>query len=820
MFQEEKNRIIPVSIDKEMSESYLNYAMSVIVSRALPDVRDGLKPVHRRILYSMQEMGLAYTRSYKKCGRIVGDVLGKYHPHGDQSIYEALVRMAQEFSLRYPLVLGQGNFGSIDGDPPAAMRYTEAKLQSISEEILNDIKKKTVDFKPNYDDSLLEPSVLPAALPFLLLNGASGIAVGMATQIPPHNLKEVVQGLLYYMDHPEATLGDLMQFIKGPDFPTAGLICGKRGIYEAYRTGRGQIIMRGLYHLEEMDNGRERIVFTEIPYQVNKANLMIRISDLIKNKQIEGISDIRDESNRKGIRVVIELKRNIQSSVILEQLFSSSDLQKSFNVNSLALVDGKPKQLALHDFLDEFLKFRKEVIKRRTQFDLEKAQAREHILFGLRVALDNIDEIVNLIKKASSPSSAKIQLIDKFNLTEIQSQAILDMRLQRLTGLEIQKIYDELKELSIFISSCQEILSSETKLLYVIKEELHNILDRFSDERRTEIQEREVSKMSTDESVQRAEMVVLLSSAGYIKRVPLSEYRSQGRGGKGITSTLREDDSILKIVSASTHDYLFYVTNHGRAFVQKVYDLEVSSRTSKGKHVEGFLKLSEGEVICSLVTFADYSANEFILIATQRAQGIRIATEAFRNARLNGVNAITITEGDRVVNATWTNGKSQLIGFTESGYGIRFTEDQIRETARGAKGVGVMDLSRKDTLGNYIKEDNLLALLSLSEEEKEVIVISEKGYAKRMLKEEISQIKRNGKGVRCYKGDTKTGNLVGALSLRKDTSVMCVTSLGKTLKTEAEEVALQSRGAKGVLLLKLDDGDTIVSCATASQDEE
>lgn len=816
MKSENKEKIIPIAIDKEMSNSYLTYAMSVIISRALPDVRDGLKPVHRRILYSMQEMGLQHTRSLKKSGRIVGDVLGKYHPHGDQSIYEALVRMAQNFSLRYPLIRGQGNFGSVDGDPPAAMRYTEAKLEAISEELLRDIKKQTVDFKANYDDSLKEPSVLPSALPFLLLNGASGIAVGMATQIPPHNLSEVVEALLFYLDHPESTVVELMNYIKGPDFPTQGIICGRMGILQAYKTGRGQIIMRGRHHIEKMaSQGRERIVFTEIPYQVNKANLLIKISDLIKDRVLEGISDLRDESNRDGIRIVIELKKSFDSTVILESLYNSCDLQKAFNVNAVALVEGSPKQLTLVDFLNEFLKFRKQTILRRTKFDLERAKSREHILLGLKIAITHIDEIVEMIKRANNPLEAKQSLITNYRLTDSQAQAILEMRLQRLTGLEIQKIHNELKELEMFISECQEILSNEAKMLSVIRNELKNILERFGDKRLTEIQEEEVSTIDMDDLVQRAEMVILLSSAGYIKRVPLTEYRSQGRGGKGLNSAVREDDSVFRMLTANTHDYAFFVTNLGNAYCQKVYTLAEGTRSSKGKHVKGFLNLEDGEEIRSIVTFSDFKVDEFILVATQKGQVVRIATEAFKNAKSRGIKTIDIAKGDSVVGASWTNGKSQLIGITAMGQGVRFSEQEVRETGRGVKGVRAMKLKEKDSL---------LSVVALSHNEKEVVVISEKGFAKRLKADDISVFKRGASGVICYSNSEEslkvTGRLVSALALTSEVDVICVTAHGKTIKTPSDEIALQGRMARGVKVISLESGDKIVSCACAEAEED
>ena len=616
---EQKGHVIPIAIEDEVKESYLNYAMSVIVSRALPDVRDGLKPVHRRILFSMSEMGLRHDRPYKKCGRIVGDVLGKFHPHGDQSIYDALVRLAQDFSLRVPMVQGQGNFGSVDGDPPAAMRYTEARLAEMAEAMLRDIKKETVDFGPNYDDSMTEPLVLPAAIPNLLLNGASGIAVGMATNMAPHNLREVSSALAALIDDPEITIEGLLEYITGPDFPTAGIVFGRTGYKLAAHTGKGKVAIRARYHLEERSADKESIIVTELPYQVNKANLIIRIAELVREKRIEGISDLRDESDRTGMRMVIELKRGASPKVVLNHLFTHTSLQVNFNINNLALVNGRPKLLNLKDMLSEFIKHRQEVIRRRSEFDLAKAKSREHILIGLKIALENIDEIVEIIKKSQTVAMARANLMARFEFSEKQAQAILDLRLQKLTSLETQKILDELEEIRITIAYLEDLLANEYKILGVIKEETLEISEKYGTDRATEINPEEVIQVNIEDLIVEEDMIVVISNRGFVKRIAASEYREQSRGGKGAkTSDLKEDDFIKHVFLASTHSYILFVTSAGKAYWIKVFEIPEGSRTSRGKHLRTIFEFEQDEDITAMVPLVEFDEVTSLFMATKQ----------------------------------------------------------------------------------------------------------------------------------------------------------------------------------------------------------
>jgi len=805
-------RVIPVNIEDEVKTSYLNYAMSVIVSRALPDVRDGLKPVHRRILYAMHEMGLRANSSFKKAGRIVGDVLGKYHPHGDQSIYDALVRLAQEFSMRYPVVKGQGNFGSIDGDPPAAMRYTEAKMARVAEEILRDIDKNTVDFGPNYDDSLTEPLVMPTAFPFLLANGSSGIAVGMATNMAPHNLREICAALVAVIDEPEISIEELMVHMKGPDFPTAAQIYGRSGIYAAFRTGKGKVIVRARYEIEETRTGKQSIIVSELPYQVNKAQLIITIADLVRDKRVEGISDLRDESDRTGIRMVIEIKKGFDYLVILNTLWTHTPLQSAFNINNLALVNGRPVTLNLKQMLEYFIAHRKDVITRRTIYDLEVAEKRAHILQGLKIALDNIDEVIRLIKESTSVQNAKDNLMQRFSFSEVQTQAILDMRLQKLTSLETQKIVDELNEVMTLIGYLKDLLAHEEKIYGVIKDETKEISDKFGDERRTEILDQELEDVDMEDLIQEEDMVVVVSTEGYIKRVPLNAYRSQSRGGKGSNSAnLKDEDIVQDIHIVSTHDYFLIISSLGNAYWVKTYQFPEGSRTSRGKHIRALLEMEEGEVIKAVVPMKEFKEDRYVVMVTARGVVIRISTHEFRNAKSRGINGITLKEGDTLVTATLTNGNSEVMLLTRNGYGLRYNETAIRATGRNAQGVRGI-LLRDDS-------DAVVSILAIHEEE-QVLMITDRGYGKRLDYSTLNAHGRGTMGQICYKDNEKTGKLVGAIAASPEFDIVCITSQGKTLKCNTQEVSEQGRTAMGVRVLDIMEDDAVVSIARALKEQE
>ena len=683
-----KSRTISLPIEEEVKTSYLTYAMSVIVSRALPDVRDGLKPVHRRILFGMNEMGLHADRPYKKCARIVGDVLGKYHPHGDIAIYDSLVRLAQDFNMRYPVVDGQGNFGSIDGDPPAAVRYTEARMSRIAEEMLRDINKDTVDFGPNYDGSQTEPLVLPAAFPFLLANGSSGIAVGMATNIPPQNLREICAALVALIDNPETSSEELMKLVRGPDFPTGGIILGRKGIRDAYLTGRGKVIVRAKVTVESSSNGKDSIIVTEIPYQVNKSALIVRIADLVKERKIDGIVDLNDESDRHGMRIVIDLRRGTSPKVILNQLFAHTQLQTAFGVNNLALVKGLPKTLSLKEMLGYFIEHRKEVVTRRTRFDLQKAEDRAHILEGLKIALDNIDEVIAIIKKSENTEAARLNLIARFTFSEKQAQAILDMRLQRLTSLEVQKIVDELNEVRALIAYLKDLLSSEQKILGVVKDETKEIGEKFGDDRRTEIMEEEAEEINVEDLITEEDMVVLISNRGYIKRIPVTAYRRQGRGGKGSSSALlKEDDFIEQFFIASTHDYVLFITNQGKSYWVKVHEIPESTRQAKGQSLKVLLSLGSEEEITAVVSLRNFTDEKFVLMATRQGVVKKVAISEFTNARTRGIVAIKLDQGDSLVTALLTTGKDEVVLVTRKGNALRFEEEAVRAMGRASHGV-------------------------------------------------------------------------------------------------------------------------------------
>ncbi|HPX13268.1 MAG TPA: DNA topoisomerase (ATP-hydrolyzing) subunit A [Treponemataceae bacterium] len=805
-----KGELIPIPIETEVRTAYLNYAMSVIVSRALPDVRDGLKPVHRRILYSMEEMGIRSNTPFKKCGRIVGDVLGKYHPHGDQSIYDALVRLAQDFSLRYPVVQGQGNFGSVDGDPPAAMRYTESRLTKIAESIIEDIKKETVDFGPNYDDSMQEPQVLPGAFPFLLANGASGIAVGMATNMPPHNLNEIMAAVAAYIDNPDCTIEDLMTHMKGPDFPTGGLIFGRRGIRQAFKTGRGKIIVRGRFTIEVDKRGKETIIFSEIPYAVNKANLITRIAELVRDKVIDGISEIRDESDRDGIRIVIELKRGAFAKIVLNQLFSRTALQSSFGVINLALVRGRPETLNLKQLIQYFVEHRVDVVTRRTRFDLRKAEERAHILRGLVIALDNIDEVIAIIKKARNVDAAKNALMERFELSDAQSQAIVDMRLGKLTSLETEKILKELEEIESLIAHLKDLLAHPPKILALIKEESVALAEKFGDKRRTDIIADEVEEINIEDLIQKEEMVILISNLGYIKRVPASAYKSQNRGGKGSNSAkLAEDDFLNQLFIASTHDHVVFITNAGKAYWLKVHEIPEANRTSRGSHIKALLAISSDEEITTVVSLKDFSDTEYLLMATSGGVVKKVATSSFKNAKTRGIIAIRLDEGDHLVSATLTSGEDEIMLITRHGRALRMHERDIRAQGRASRGVTGIRLTSGDELAGALRVND----------EAKILVMTECGYGKRVNFSEFTPHGRATGGQRIYTLGDKTGELVGLITVKDSDEVVCITSQGKTLRVRSDAISQMGRSAQGVRILNIDKPDMLIGLDTVAQED-
>ena len=807
----EGGTLIPISIEDEVRKAYIDYSMSVIVSRALPDVRDGLKPVHRRILYSMEEMGLKFSSQTKKCARIVGDVLGKFHPHGDASVYDALVRMAQDFSLRYTIIEGQGNFGSVDGDPPAAMRYTEAKLAKVADAMINDIKKETVNFVPNYDDSMVEPSVLPAAFPFLLANGSSGIAVGMATNMPPHNLNEIASAVGAYIDNPEVSIDDLCRYVKGPDFPTGGLIFGKRGIKQAYKTGRGKITVRGRFNIEVDKKGKESIIFTEIPYQVNKANLVTRIGELVRDKVIDGISVVNDYSDRKGMRIVIELKRGAIAKIVLNQLFSHTALQSTFGVINLALVKGRPQTLTLKQLVQYFVEHRQEVVTRRTQFDLRKAEERAHILRGLIKAIQNIDEVIKIIKASRNIDTAKSALMERFDFTDIQAQAIVDMRLGRLTSLEIEKLEQELHELEVLIEYLKDLLAHPEKILALIKNETIDIAEKYGDERRTDIVTDEVEEINIEDLIQKEEMVILISNLGYIKRIPISAYKNQGRGGKGSGSAkLVEDDFINQIFIASTHDYIMFITNEGKAFWIKVHEIPEANRTSRGAHIKGLLQMSPNEEITTVVSLKEFSEEQFLFMATAAGVVKKVRTVEFQNAKTRGIIAIRLDEGDKLVSAILSSGKDELVLITRRGQALRVAEDEVRAMGRSSRGVTGIRLSQGDELAAAIHV----------EEESKMLVLSESGYGKRVEFSEFTPHGRGTGGQRVYKVNEKTGEVVGAITVADCDEIVVITSQGKTLRLHAKKITTQGRGAGGICVFNIEKPDMVIGVDKVANEED
>ena len=805
----EAQKIVPVNIEEEMKKSYIDYAMSVIVARALPDVRDGMKPVHRRILYVMNELSLWPEKPFRKSASIVGDVMGNYHPHGDAAIYDALVRLSQDFSLRYPLVNGHGNFGSIDNDPPAAMRYTEAKLQKISLEMLTDLDKETVDFVPNYDDRLKEPSVLPAKLPNLLINGAYGIAVGMACNIPPHNLTEVINGTIAQIDNPDITNEELMEYIKGPDFPTAGIIVGKEGIKNAYTTGRGKVCVRAKAEIEEDNRGRYRIVVTEIPYQVNKAAMIENIAKLVQLKTIEGISDLRDESDREGLRIVIELKRDANPNVVLNLLYKHTQLQTTQSMLMLALVDGQPRVLKLNEILHYYIEHRKQVVKRRTEFDLKKAEARLHILEGLRIALDHIDEIIKIIRSAYDNAAQK--LMEAFGLSEIQATAILEMKLRTLQGLQREKIEEEYNSLVALIKELKDILASEVRVLEIIKEELLNLKQTYGDERKTSITHGE-GEIDIESLIKEETNVVTLTHFGYIKRVALDVYKSQKRGGKGLTAmNTREEDFVEHLFITSTHDYIMFFTNTGRAFRLKAYELPEASRTSKGTAIVNLLQLSQGEKIAAVIPVHDYSEELYVLMATKNGLIKKTKLEEYSNIRKTGIQGITLKEDDELIDVRLTDGNTSVVMVTANGLSIRFAEEEVRSVGRTSMGV------KGITLG---KDDKVIGMEPIQNEKDYILAITENGFGKRTEVEEYRQQSRSGKGVLTYKTTAKTGRVIGIKIVNDEDDVMLITDTGIIIRLNVKDISVLGRNTQGVTLMRTSDGGKVINLAKIPPEDD
>ncbi|MBN2281324.1 MAG: DNA gyrase subunit A [Candidatus Marinimicrobia bacterium] len=808
----EDQRILKVDIEDEMKTAYLDYSMSVIVSRALPDVRDGLKPVHRRIMFGMSELNLTYQRAPKKCARIVGEVLGKYHPHGDSSVYDALVRMAQDFSMRYPLVQGQGNFGSIDGDSAAAMRYTEARMAKISKELLADIEKETVDFSPNFDETLMEPNVLPARVPFLLTNGSSGIAVGMATNIPPHNLTEVVDATIYQIDHPDCEIEELMTFVKGPDFPTAGIIMGKGSIKEAYETGKGIIKIRGRAEIDEMKNGKMRIIITELPYQVNKAKLIKTIADLVKNKIIDGITDLRDESGRSGIRVVLELRKNIYPEVILNQLYSHTQLEESFGINLLALVKGVPKRLNLKQVLTNFIEFRHEVIVKRTIFDLNKAEAKAHILEGLKIALENIDEVIKIIRGSKNPEDAKEQLIATFNLSELQSKAILDMRLQKLTSLEVEKVIEEYNEVMKLIERLKFILANVSEQYKIIKDEMIEIRDTYGDKRLTEITA-DSSDFSIEDMIAEEDMVITISDSGFIKRSPIIDYKKQKRGGRGTRGAMTKNDDFIKdIFIASTHDYILFLTNKGRCYWLKVHEIPLGGRNTRGRAVVNLIQVKPGEVVKSFISTRDFPDDKYMVIATKEGLVKKTELSKFSKPRVTGIQAIGLKDGDEIVNAAITDGDHYIILGSSYGKSIKFHERDCRPMGRSAFGVRGIRLVGK---GNIVVE-----MVATQGEEGTLLAICENGFGKRTAIEDYPVIKRGGVGVITIKTSIRNGKMLSLLKVNDEDDLMIITQNGVLIRLGVSTIRSIARNTQGVKLIKLDDDDAISAVTRVARDDD
>ena len=810
-------KIIKVNIENQMKTAYIDYAMSVIVSRALPDVRDGLKPVHRRVLFGMLDLGLLSNRPYKKSARIVGEVLGKYHPHGDTSVYDAMVRMAQEWSLRYPLVDGQGNFGSMDGDSPAAMRYTEARFKKIAEEMVADINKETVDFQLNFDDSLEEPTVLPSKIPNLLINGASGIAVGMATNMPPHNLTEIIDGIVAYIDNMEITIPELMKFIKAPDFPTGGLIYGYDGVKSAYETGRGRIVLRGEATIEEDANGKAKIIVTSIPYQVNKAEMIKKTADLVNEKKIEGITDIRDESDREGLRIVYELRKDVIPNVILNKLYQFTQLQNSFSVNNIALVKGRPILLNLKDMIRHYVDHRHEVLIRKTKFDLSETQKKAHILEGLIKALDHLDEVIALIRASRTPEEAKNGLMSQFELTEIQAKAILDMRLQKLTGLEQDKLKEEYAELLKLIERLKEILADEALRMRIIKDELIEIKEKYGDKTRTEI-EYTSKDFSITDTIADEDVVITISHLGYIKRTPLTEYRRQNRGGVGARgSDIRDEDFLEHLYIASNHNYMLFFTERGKCYWLRVYEIPEGTKNSKGRAIQNMINIEQGDKVRAFINVKDltnkeYVENNYIILCSKKGTIKKTSLEAYSRPRLNGIIAINIREGDNLLEARLTNGQNEIIMALKSGRAIRFNEKTVRPMGRNASGVRGLKLSNE--------QDEVIGMICLQNIDQDILVVSENGYGKKSKLEDYRVTNRGGKGVKTINITSKTGNLIAIKDVSDNDDLMIINRSGIIIRMAVVNLRVMGRATQGVRLINIKEGDAIASVARVEVEDE
>ena len=802
MVFELRGKVKNIEIESEMQDSYLSYAMSVIVGRALPDVRDGLKPVHRRILYAMHDMGMKSNTPYKKCARIVGEVLGKYHPHGDTAVYDTMVRMAQDFSQRYVLIDGHGNFGSVDGDRAAAMRYTEARLSSISEELLVDIEKDTVAFVDNFDSSLKEPSILPSKFPNLLVNGSSGIAVGMATNIPPHNLGEIIEGVIYYIDNPESTVKDLMKKIKGPDFPTGGIIMGIAGIREAYETGRGRLVVRGKVHQEQPKKGKTQVIITELPYQVNKSRLVEKIAELVRTKKIEGINDLRDESDKSGMRVVVELKKDSIPNVVINSLYKNTQLEDTFGIIMLSLVDGVPRTLNLLRLIEEYTKHRFDVVVRRTKYELKKSEEREHILQGLLIALDNLDEVIKTIRSSKDVPTARKRLVKNFELTEIQAQAILDLRLHRLTGLERDKIKLEHEQLVERIKELKQLLGSNELIYRVVKDELKEIKKKYNDERRTDITT-DISDIEIEDLIPEEENVISISHSGYIKRVPVTTYRKQGRGGRGVTGTdLKEDDFVKHLFIASTHHYIMFFSNLGKVYRLKVHQIPTGSRMSKGKAIVNLLPFVPGEMVAAIIAVKDYGDDQYLIMATKKGIIKKTSIEVYDTSRRDGIIAITIKKGDELIGVEKSNGNNDIIMVSRNGKAIRFSEEDCRPIGRTSQGVKGMKLS---------KGDEVLSMMVARELEGDLFVLTENGYGKRTQLSEYKKQNRGGLGVRTLKITEKKGKVAGAGILKDEHDVMIISDRGVLIRIPARSISRIGRSTQGIKAINLEEGAKVAS---------
>ncbi|NTV02588.1 MAG: DNA gyrase subunit A [Chlorobiaceae bacterium] len=808
----QREKILPISIEEEMRDSYLDYSMSVIVSRALPDVRDGLKPVHRRVLYGMHELGLQAGKPHKKSARVVGEVLGKYHPHGDSAVYDSLVRMVQDFSLRYPLIDGQGNFGSVDGDSPAAMRYTEVRMKPIAAEMLKDLDKETVDFSLNFDDSLEEPTVMPSAIPNLLVNGASGIAVGMATNIPPHNMREVISGLNALIENPEIEITELMKHVTAPDFPTGGIIYGYDGVRQAYLTGRGKVVIRARALVEvTQKNGRESIVVTELPYQVNKVRLIEKIVELVHDKKVEGIADIRDESDREGMRLVIELKRDAVAKVVLNNLYKHTPMQDTFGVIMLALVDGVPRVLNLKEMMEYYIKHRNEIVLRRTQYDLTAAEKRAHILEGLKICLDNLDEVITTIRQSPDTPTAQERLIERFGLSEIQAKAILEMRLQRLTGMERQKIEAEYQETLALIEELKSILASPAKQMQIIKDELLRVGEVYGDERRTELRPHE-GDFSIEDMIAQEDVVITITHDGFIKRFPVSGYRRQHRGGRGVAGAqAKQDDFVEHMFIASTHNYILFFTTAGRCYWLKVYEIPEASRAARGRSLANIMELPPGEKIKTYINIRNFDDPHFIIMATAKGIVKKTSLEEYSHPRRTGINAITIEEGDELIEARLTDGDHQIILAKSSGYAVRFPESEVRSMGRTAMGVKGITLD---------EDERCISMVTSKRNDTSLLAVTDNGYGKRSKVEEYRMTKRGARGVITIKAHEKIGSLVGLLDVNDEDDLIIITSNGIVIRQHVSDIRVLGRNTSGVRLIRLDAGDTISATARVPKSDD